>query len=477
MTQQNLKAVEQIAEDKSPKIFAFHDLHPEDNAMLQALYSRSPAGVLSHLEKVKKAGSGKFMASYYVGYGHASIGDCGTTTIFIENYSMLAAKAIQDSQLYSGQEASTRYLDFSEQPLYDPFGEEETSKIQQRWLDLYNEYMPQVKQALAETYPYNSEDYKTEKVWQNAINARAFDILRCLLPVGATTLFSWTTNLRQARDRLMRLRNHPLPEIKELARDLFTRLNDQYPHSFTGTEMDDNERYTERHAYEAQYGEKDHVQTFDDVIQRYQLTEAEQQKIHDGGVVYRTEHLDIAGINRDESEALQNRPDGAALPHRLKSYGVVDILCKLDFGSFRDLQRHRGGVCLLPQVDNTFGFNSWYLSQLEDLLPDNAVALKAAIQENLGELETLKTQGKSSLLLQYLYPMGMDIAVNVTYSVPQIQYVAELRSGKPVHQSLRPIAQDMVLFLKEHFPNIALYADMDKDNWTAKRGEQTIEEK
>jgi len=30
---------------------------------------------------------------------------------------MLAAKAIQDSKMYNGQEASTRYIDFSEQEM------------------------------------------------------------------------------------------------------------------------------------------------------------------------------------------------------------------------------------------------------------------------------------------------------------------------------------------------------------------------
>lgn len=84
---------------------------PEANAMMQALYSRSPQSVFAHIKKVEEVGSDKFMAAYYVGYGHKSIGDCGSTTIFAEQVSMLAAKAIQDHPLYSGQEASTRYLD------------------------------------------------------------------------------------------------------------------------------------------------------------------------------------------------------------------------------------------------------------------------------------------------------------------------------------------------------------------------------
>ena len=65
----NLERIPPMTSD----IYVIDDQTPEDMAMLQALYSRSPAGVMSHLEKLKSAGSGKFMSQYYVGYGHASI--------------------------------------------------------------------------------------------------------------------------------------------------------------------------------------------------------------------------------------------------------------------------------------------------------------------------------------------------------------------------------------------------------------------
>ena len=93
------------------KIFIYDEFSPEDVAMMQALYSRSSASVVEHAQKVKETGSGKFMERFYVGYGHASIADCGSTTIFIEDISILADTAVQDWPLYSGQETSTRYVD------------------------------------------------------------------------------------------------------------------------------------------------------------------------------------------------------------------------------------------------------------------------------------------------------------------------------------------------------------------------------
>ncbi|MDP2594212.1 MAG: hypothetical protein Q8P36_02645, partial [bacterium] len=106
---------------------------PEAEAMLQALHSRSVGGIREHLKTLAEKGPEKFMQSFYVGYGHKSIGDCGTGTIFIEGVSMLVAKAIQDWLLYSGQEASTRYIDFSTQKFIDPIGSPESAGLLEAW--------------------------------------------------------------------------------------------------------------------------------------------------------------------------------------------------------------------------------------------------------------------------------------------------------------------------------------------------------
>ena len=83
--------------------------------MLQALHSRSTGGIENHLQVLAEKGADNFMSKFYVGYGHKSIGDCGSVTVFIEGVSLLVCKAIQDTKLYSGQETSTRYVDFSQQ--------------------------------------------------------------------------------------------------------------------------------------------------------------------------------------------------------------------------------------------------------------------------------------------------------------------------------------------------------------------------
>jgi len=43
---------------------------------------------------------------------------------------------------------------------------------------------------------------KNQNIYDKAIAARAFDILRGFLPAGATTNIAWHTNLRQAADKI-----------------------------------------------------------------------------------------------------------------------------------------------------------------------------------------------------------------------------------------------------------------------------------
>lgn len=457
----------------TPDIFVIDDQTPEDVAMLQALYSRSPASVVTHLEKLKEAGSGTFMERYYVGYGHASIGDCGTTTVFIEQVSMLVAKAFQDTPLYSGQEASTRYLDFAQQATIDPYQTPASAAIQAKWMEIYNRIRPALVDGLKRDHPYNAAQYRTEKVWENAINARSFDIARCFLPLGATTLLSWTTNLRQARDHLRKLKTHPLAEVRRTAIKVFESLIARYPHSFKVTDMRLDDGADTRTTYAQALATSTHFASADDLIARYNISSDELAALQQGDLVARRNILDLDGLKTHEQAALSTRPNGAALPARLDAYGRYNLLFLLDFGSFRDIQRHRNGTCQIPLTTARFGLHPWYLGQLESLLPAETFAsLQTEIAAQLEAIAALPNA--TEMDSQYLYPMGMSVLAHVSYSVPQMVYVGELRAGKTVHPSLRPVAQKMLALLAADLPTLALYGDMDADDWTAKRGEQTI---
>src|SRR3989344_4403895 len=213
----------------------------ESEAMVQALHSRSTGGLRSHLKILEEKGAANFMENFYVGYGHKSIGDCGTTTAFIEGVSMLAAKAIQDNPLYSGQESSTRYFDFSQQSFIDPTQTQKGGELLEVQRQFYLKAQEPTREYLRKIYPRGEGEKST--VYEKAINARAFDITRSLLPAGASTNLAWHTNLRQAADKILFLRHHPLLEVREISEGLEEALTKHHPSSFGHKKYEATEKY------------------------------------------------------------------------------------------------------------------------------------------------------------------------------------------------------------------------------------------
>lgn len=429
-------------ENQLAQIYIYDEFSPEDTAMLQALYSRSPESVVKHVDKVKEAGSGKFMEKFYVGYGHKSIADCGSTTIFIERLSILADKAIQDWPLYSGQETSTRYVDMSRQLIIDPVGSAASKQILDDWMSFYVDNQEKIQARVRQNFPPKADE--NEAIYDKAVKARAFDITRGFLPAGITTQLSWHTNLRQAADKLSFLRHHPLSEIKQIADDIYQKLQAKYPSSFC------HKFYPEQEKYLADAVNKNNYFGNDDCPEFEMTTDIGYFKLLNYG------------------RMLAERPAKALLPHFLTELGLITFDFKLDFGSFRDIQRHRNGVCRMPLLTTKHGFNNWYLEQLPDEIREQARELIAKQTERINALPV------DDEIKQYYISLGFNVPCRVTYGLPAAVYVIELRSGQAVHPTLRKIAHKMHFALKEKFPFIALHSDLELDDWDARRGRQDI---
>lgn len=421
---------------------------PEADAMLQALHSRSIGGFDSHFEVLIKRGAEHFMRTYYVGYGHKSIGDCGSTTIFIEGVSMLCAKAIQDWRLYSGQEASTRYIDFSTQPFVDPIGSETSSSLLKDHREEYLLALDELKDYLTNQYPrLEGED---EKKYEKNINARAFDISRSLLPAGASTNLAWHTNLRQAADHLALLRHHPLPEVRSVALAIEDALLEAYPNSFSSKRYEATEEYNER-IMKSYYHEQDGLSN--DVI------------------------ITNIGISRvmiaNYAPLLRNRPLWAELPRKIDECGMLTYEFALDFGSFRDIQRHRAVIQQMPLVTMSHGFEPWYLEQMPTQLAtrvaDELIGFKANLSSHdFGELPDVQRQ--------YLIPMGYKLPNRITGGLHGITYLAERRARSDVHPTLQTRAHQIADDLRERFREFGMvvHTEDDPGRFSRKRSEQDI---
>jgi thymidylate synthase ThyX len=421
---------------------------PESEAMLQALHSRSTGGIQEHLKTLEKKGAEKFMSSFYVGYGHKSIGDCGSITIFIEGVSMLAAKAIQDWRLYSGQESSTRYINFATQRFIDPLGTEESREILERWRNFYIKGQEPVRKHLEKKFPRQKNE--DEKMYAKAISARAFDILRGFLPAGASTNLAWHSNLRQIADKLMLLRHHPLQEVQKIAEITGEILKETFPSSFSHKQYPETEEYNSFWVNKANYFLQENPRDF--VL------------LHD--------NIDRALLAQNRN-ILSKRPAKTELPKYLAECGTMQFGFLLDFGSFRDIQRHRAVTQRMPLVTTRHGFEQWYINELPKMLQKEAVLLLKTQERRIENL------GVDKETAQYYTAMGYRLPNRLTGDLPALVYLVELRATRFVHPTLQKRAVQIADTMEKQFGEygLKLYLDHEPHRFDIRRGEHDIVEK
>jgi thymidylate synthase ThyX len=133
------------------------DLPPDIQAMLTAMYSRTYTSILSRLpekEEDKQILREK-LNKYYIGYGHKSVSQLGSTTIWLEGVSQLAAKVIENHPLFNGQESSTRYIDFAKQPMVSC--SEEMIHWQEVFRTFYIKAVPAVIKKITAEFPLKDQ--------------------------------------------------------------------------------------------------------------------------------------------------------------------------------------------------------------------------------------------------------------------------------------------------------------------------------
>lgn len=434
-------------------------------AMLQAFYSRSPMAIEERLKGLTSEGAGetkqekikKALKTYYVDYGHASIGDCASTTVFIENVSMLAAKAIQDTPLYSGQECSTRYLDFSSQPFITGAHQIEVSALQAKLRELYLRALPAAK-ALART-KYAVEDVVSSKIptdkiaasYEKTLDAIAFDYCRSLLPAGAVTSLSWTGSLRSLNDHLHTLAGHYLEEVRNIAVELYTSLQAAYPSSFKTGKLTPytSTAYASTHA--------SHYYSADKPLEVTSWTPSEEER--DQAIFLRT------------SAELQTSGRGRSVTDHVQYYKIRGLL---DFGSFRDLQRHRNGFNLLPSLTTEHGFSPYHMTAFVEM-DKFSPGLSSDIDSTLLQVRRLDLCYDSPDVA-YAIPLGFKVPVNLVWSNGQLEYVLRLRSSTSVHPTLRDFIFDLESLASVHALGLSDFWSLDRRSHYCQsdRGEQDI---
>ena len=420
------------------------------------------------------------------GYGDDSIGELGGAHLALENISILATKTVQDSRIGgSPLEKSTRYVSFADK-IKTTSGNKEFRFYQEPTLlnsehrDLYIETC----QNLFETYVRFTEPIRShvrkvmprdpqisQVAYERSVVARAYDIIRGLLPASTLTNMGVFGNGRFFETLITKLRSEPFGELNKIAQYSYEELSKVIP-SFV-------RRAGEEHRYFQDYRNFAKVQQ--ELLRNFASTHlgeltaesAESVCLIDYDQEAETKLLAALLYSHSGLTLQQIRESVRSMPETAKTrllkqtidlrghrrhkperglemaFYTFDILG--DYGMYRDLQRHRMLTQERQPLTTRYGYDT------PDEIKD--AGLGAEYHQTMScaadAFETIAKDFPNEA--QYVVPMSYNIRWYVHINLRALIWLTEIRSTPQGHTGYRRIAQEMFRKVEAAQPLLAKY--------------------
>ena len=480
------------------QIYALKNLPEEVVAVLFAYYSRSRESLRRNLLKLiqeqdvdlearlnafcpeetalseAKEKARQFHEKWVVGYGHASVAEHAVVHLAIEDVSIIATKIIEDTRLASFTEKSTRYVLFDGEKfcrvprlLRSPHASlyEDTVRL---LLNTYVALVPKVVECVKARVPRRTT--QSERAYETACRAKAYDLLRYLLPAATLTNVGLTINARALEHLLTKLLSHPLEEARDIGTAAKIEAEKVVP---TLLKYADRSPYIEateqamRQLGRELFAVGDPLETPTVSLVRFPVDAEEQLAAailygYTGGswlqVLERVGKLGAEARERIVNEYLRRRgPHDQPLRALEHLYYTFDIV--LDYGAFRDIQRHRIATQTRQQLSTRYGY----------AVPDDIVAyglgeVFQACMERAAEAYN-GIAAEHPLEAQYVLPLAYRIRVLFTWNLRELFHFIQLRSAKQGHFSYRRIAQQVYGEIARVHPALARYIRVDRADY------------
>lgn len=337
----------------------------------------------------------------------------GHISIFFEGISFIAAQAIQNAQISLSSECFT-YLDLDSSPILPSYC---GNNVQAKWLDLYNKCITILPDYLEEIYsnPSNTD----ETIWKKEIQTKIVNIARGFIPCGCSAQMYINVSLENAQKILSMLQFHPLSELRELAQNTLATCIELYPKSFKYI----GEFYTkEQMKWLNSYAHLMYYPDSDLIVKSYNYirTSSYSSEIPKLDNTYRTLH----------SILLRTRPKHMEVPAFMLANSSIELNLILDFGSFIEMLNYRNLNIIMPVIDASHGFNSWYINQLP-------AKLQEAFTDSICTIiDDVQVKNLSAYNKQYLFPFGMLVKSKIIGNYSEMVKLAEATVNS-VHTPLR----------------------------------------
>jgi thymidylate synthase ThyX len=491
-------------------VFVLKNLPEEVVAVLFAYYSRSREDLRSNLLRLlqdqgldlarvsvapqdeaelalARQKAKEFHEKWVVGYGHASVAEHAVAHVAIEEVSILASKVIEDARLASYTEKSTRYVPFPRAYYSAPELPGEAAQgyrtVMERLFEAYEELLPQVTARVMETA--DRGQFKTDTGFKNSCCAQACDALRYLLPAATHTNIGLTANARILEHLISKLLSHPLQEARqtgerikdEATKVIPTLIKYARPSAYAG----ETPPALRSLAGELLTGDGAASAGADTPVVLAQSPEDAEARLA-AAILYeftdgpyewvweRVRSLSRRDHERVIDEYLQRRrtygdPEHGYTDPPLRSlehlYFTFDIL--VDFGAYRDIQRHRMATQTAQRLTCAHGYD------VPELLEECGFRgrFERAMEAAACAWEQLAADYPEEA--QYVVPLAYRKRVLFTWNLRELHHFISLRSARQGHLSYRRIAWQVHAELEKAHPFLARFIKVDTKDYTMAR--------
>jgi thymidylate synthase ThyX len=422
-------------------------------------------------------------------YGDDSVAQLGGVHLACEGASNILTKVLEWGRLMAYLEQSTRYIPYDDRPggryryhvpaeLGGPLRERYVASLDGAF-DVYRDWLPRLRAFYEARHP--REAGESEAVYRTTIRAKALDTLRGLLPAATVSNVGIYGTGQAWEQLLLRMRAHPLAEVRACADAILIELRKVIPAFLTRVDLPD------RGGVWSSYLADTRAATAVAAARILATPEAQARTGRSGDEpeVMLTD-FDPDGEVKVVAAALYavtDRPDAElqALARALTPAQRADVLRAYvgrranrrhrpgrafertgyrfdvlgDYGAFRDLQRHR---LLTLEWQRLSPRHGW-------AMPDAVAEAGGAddwrrVMDAGAELHDAIAATGLPEVASYAVPMAYRVRFYMDMNAREAMHVIELRTTPQGHPAYRRIGQAMHRLIAEQAGHAAIAAAM-----------------
>ena len=335
----------------------------------------------------------------------------------------------------------------------------------------YSDLVRKLFEHYAKIFPNNQSD--SPAVWRATIRAMACDTARGLLPASTKSNVGIFGTGQAYESLLLRMRANPLREARDYSSLMLTELRKVIPAFLRRVDQPDRGVIWSKYLSETAYATEHIAAQLEASPQNtpevtlvdwdpdaelkiaaaalYSSTDLpDNQLLALGRAISALERSRIIKAYVGQRVNRRHRP-GRAMERSFYRFDIV-----LDFGSFRDMQRHRMLTIEWQRLGTSLGYN----------IPDGIREIGATeiwdeAMSRAGEVHSSLNQTLGAHVAQYAVPFGYKIRFVMQMNARQAFHVLELRSSRQGHSDYRRVCQDMHRLIRDKAGHSALAASME----------------